>query len=341
MDLVTLAVGIPAYLAIGRLLGKLTLRELRRETPSEELNVLQKSIRLLLFPCAYWDWKNRVRTFSDENNVTNPGCYHFLLTVCRRKKEEGDLVAIYDASGEEKYYRIITLLWPFKLFRAFFGALEIAFFAMTGFARGLVALPYVAGAPLRWLKNRGVFTKLPEASELQYAVQTAWEQFAEQTEQLKALEIEARTRLAKITNALERCKSRKNEWEEGDADLRERFRGLENMLARELMDAEEQYFQAQQAVSFFEENRGRLEALRELLGIYTDVHSARLNTDADRQKTLSAIFATQAACSQLFRKISDAERSAMVRLDMDLDDIASATARNEEAADGIEKQLLV
>ena len=338
MDLLTFIIGIPAYLVIGRLLGKLTIWELKRETPSEELNVFQKGVRLLLFPAVYWQWRDRVRLLSPYGGE---GSFNCLGRVFQNTGTYNNPVVVYDASGEESYYRTITLLWPFKLTRVFFGAAEIVFFTAAGFARGVVSLPYYVGTPLRRLKNRGAFAELPEASELQCAVQTAWEQFGEQTKQLKALEAEAQTRLVKIVKALERCKSRKGEWEEGDADLRERFCGLEKMLAYELADAEEQHSQARQAVAFFEENRSRLEALRELLGVYTDVHSARINTDADRQKTLSAIFATQAACSQLFRKISDAERSAMVRLDMDLDDIASATAQNEEAADNIEKRLLV
>ena len=71
-------------------------------------------------------------------------CFCFVLQST--ETDDGGRGIVYHASGEEFYCNMITFLWPFKLIRAFFGAVEITFFAVTGLARSITHISFLAKA---------------------------------------------------------------------------------------------------------------------------------------------------------------------------------------------------
>ena len=226
-------------------------------------------------------------------------------------------------------------LWPLKLFPALRGGAQIVYYSAKAFVWLALTPFFLLGDAVESLGK-----KFATGSDLQTTLEATWKQFEDQRRQLEESLTKIETRDAKVGRALERCRARSGK--SGDRTiLLSRFRELEEMLTAELQNTEDEHLRVQEALAFFGEREGQLVEMRELLDIYADVHSARLNTDADRQKMLSMIFATQAACAELFRKASDAERKVMVNLDMDLDLIATATAENETMADAVEHKLLV
>lgn len=328
-----LAVGIPAYLFWGRFLGKFTNRVYYNDTPSKDLNVFQKAARMLLFPQTYWKWNYREQNMAPENDIgINLRVYtnaHYINPNSRM------------ARYEENYCGAMMFLWPLKIFPTIIGVVEMVAIgcwrAVCGFENGVRLSGRVAYRMIGWQTMKADNEARSNPAEL---AERAVQQFEAQKQQLTDSKIKTEQWLKKIAKAISQC-AHYQEKLAGGSPLRDRFRKAEDTLRKERERATEESARIAQAVEFFEKKGTELYAMRDLLSIYSSIHSARMNMDAESQNTLSLILAAQAACSESFRKVSDAERAQMVNLDMGIEEIAAATAQNEEAADELERRLLV
>ncbi|OGN07894.1 MAG: hypothetical protein A3C61_03100 [Candidatus Yanofskybacteria bacterium RIFCSPHIGHO2_02_FULL_39_10] len=111
--MLTIALSLIAYLFTGYAIGQIDNREYFDNTPTKELGLFRRTKRLLLFPFSYHNWSNRVAG-------------HSINPTLRGISESHRLGAKETAS--ERYCKIATFLWPFKLASIVIGTIEIVYF---------------------------------------------------------------------------------------------------------------------------------------------------------------------------------------------------------------------
>ena len=152
--MLTIALSVVAYLFTGYTIGKIANREYLDNTPTKELGPIRKLNRLLLFPFSYHEWNWR-----QCNNNDGP--------FIRNLTKSYNLPATEDM--RERYCRLTTFLWPFKLIQVAVGIVEIAYFGTTNALYGVSQIPSQSIKYLSTgIKSLGKTTRklLPASSDL-------------------------------------------------------------------------------------------------------------------------------------------------------------------------------
>ena len=321
-----------AYLITGRFLGKLTILELKQETASEDLNVFQKGVRMLLFPRIYWYWGDRMVMLSRREW---PFEEHCLSCVQRYEKK----MVVFDASGEEKYYHIITFLWPFKLFRAFCGAAEIAYFVCAGVARGVSSALFFVEAPFRWLEVRG---RTPNAFSISFQkketiarLKAQQNDFDVQFKRLRELNGELAEKLVAIEGSIEYGDRVADTFTAGSSGKRQAIELVTRLHEKRVAVATEKA-RVEAATNAFDAKKKELDASLELLKLYYRADEFEVSDDEKlAERVREEILSTLRSCAELYRQGYDAERSMMVQMNSDVEMIADHIVEGEERVEGL------
>ncbi len=171
------------YFSFGYQVGRLANKEFLNRTPTENLNIAHKLLRILLFPLSYHEWNER-------------GSEDFSLRVFA-------FAGIENVAAENlRQYCLWTMfLWPLKLPFVAIGLIQVVFFVVTTIVTTIVELP---------TKTTKLFTKKPKSNPFLIAISLKLEQLqhfhntelVSRSEKLKVQEQELLEKEAKITEQI-------------------------------------------------------------------------------------------------------------------------------------------
>lgn len=114
---VGILVGLPVYLMVGYLLGKITVKEFQNDTPLKELSLWGKIKRRVLFPYIGQSFENWRRRYEYYRRPFSWGEFGF-ISNCEL--------------NIRRYLKVISFYWPFKIFPFVTGSIILIFSFLFG-----------------------------------------------------------------------------------------------------------------------------------------------------------------------------------------------------------------